>query len=154
MSAPAGRVLGSAELRRRQLNQLGWAVHTVSLRDLYDAVKGGTLRLLVSKLLSSFDPGAARKASFGSSILQGQQAPRLTVLSGSEGFSQQSQKGGREFLEVLPELSDDEDETSQDSLNYSLKNHDPRNVLYDRARQAAAAVAAAKRKQQAPAEPE
>jgi len=61
LSAPSFRVLGSAELRRRQFAQLGWAVHPADLRDLHHAMRSGTLKLLVSKMLRSLDPDAARR---------------------------------------------------------------------------------------------
>lgn len=67
LSAPAGRTLGTAELRRRHLVQLGWVVHPITLKDIQDSLQTGTLRLFVSKLLSSSAPGT--QSSFRPSLL-------------------------------------------------------------------------------------
>eukprot|EP00747_Dinoflagellata_sp_TGD_P074981 gnl/TRDRNA2_/TRDRNA2_158544_c1_seq2.p1 gnl/TRDRNA2_/TRDRNA2_158544_c1~~gnl/TRDRNA2_/TRDRNA2_158544_c1_seq2.p1 ORF type:complete len:124 (+),score=22.47 gnl/TRDRNA2_/TRDRNA2_158544_c1_seq2:49-420(+) len=101
MSAPAGRTLGSAELRRRQLLQLGWAIHGVALRDLYEAVRTGTLRLFVSKLLSSFDPSAARKASFRSSTLQAPSTRPIHVVRSRKKMQEDESVGKEEVLRPL-----------------------------------------------------
>lgn len=137
LTAPAGRVTGSAELRRRQLMTLGWAVHSVTLRELYDAVKTGSTRFLVSKLLSSFNPGAARRASFASSVLQTPKVRNLQILP-----SRARHTRGGDMDDVLQELSDDDDR-DKDSLSGSLRKLDARAVLHQRALQAAEAVARA-----------
>ncbi|CAJ1459761.1 unnamed protein product [Effrenium voratum] len=56
LTAPASRITGAAELRRRpdlsQLMQLGWAIHGIRLSELYEAARTGTLRPLKLDLQS------------------------------------------------------------------------------------------------------
>uniref|UniRef100_A0A0G4IFM4 RNA-editing substrate-binding complex 6 protein domain-containing protein n=1 Tax=Chromera velia CCMP2878 TaxID=1169474 RepID=A0A0G4IFM4_9ALVE len=61
--APSCRPLASAELRQRQLALLGWGVHSVHLRDLYNSMEDHTIRVFVAKIVSNFLPDAARFAS-------------------------------------------------------------------------------------------
>lgn len=130
VSAPAGRTLGSAELRRRQFMQLGWAVHGVALRDLYEAVLGGSVRLFLTKLMSNFDPGAARRGSFRSSVLLDAMAE--TPRSSNRKRDEAKPRGTWE-AEAEADV-----ETEEDSER--LRPLDPRIVLQVRTAKAAAAV--------------
>lgn len=69
LTAPQGRILGTAELRRRQLGQLGWTVRGAHLRELYEAMRDRTLQVFVSKLLKDFVPAAAGRAAFRTPVL-------------------------------------------------------------------------------------
>lgn len=124
LSAPAGRVLGGAELRSRQLMQLGWVVHSVKLRDLYDATRGGTLRLLVSKMLSSFDPNAARSGSFQSSVIK-EKRGALNVHTKRQSPLNES---GQEF-DLMEDESDD-DSPSDRASDPVIKVKGPKGKLF------------------------
>lgn len=69
LSAPQGRILGTAELRRRQLGQLGWTVRGSHLRELYEAMRDRTIQVFVANLLKDFIPAAAGRAAFRTPLL-------------------------------------------------------------------------------------
>ncbi|CAE6922850.1 unnamed protein product, partial [Symbiodinium sp. KB8] len=127
LTVPANRVTGAAELRRRHLLQLGWAMHSIHLRDLHEAVQKGKLRLTVSKLIASLDPGAARAASFSESTFTSR-APKVQVLNRGRWQSRTTDK-------VLSDFSDSEIEDEDDRGSARLRN--PRSVLRERAVRAA-----------------
>ncbi|CAJ1369218.1 unnamed protein product [Effrenium voratum] len=123
LTAPASRITGAAELRRRQLMQLGWAIHGIRLSELYEAARTGTLRLVVSKLVSCLDATAAQ-AGFAEPALR-RKAPKVRLLN--------QPLRSRQDKKELAELSDEEEWGS-------LPRRDPRAVLHERARQAAKAA--------------
>ena len=51
-------------------------MHSIHLRELHEAVRTGKLRLTISKLIASLDPGAARAASFSESAFTSR-APKV-----------------------------------------------------------------------------
>ncbi|CAK0880325.1 unnamed protein product [Prorocentrum cordatum] len=125
ISAPSRRTRGAAEVRRRQLMQLGWVVHPLTIFDLYNAVRSGSARLLVSKLLSSFDPDAARRASFRGSSLRPARAPSRAA-------------GGEDPDGWLPDDAEGDAAEDPDMPGVLGIRHDPRATLQARAALAAA----------------
>merc|ERR1712032_532646 len=133
LSTPEGRTLGSADLRRRQCTYLGWVIHSVTLRDLYTAATNRSMRLLVSRLLSSFDPAAARRASFRDSVVN-HSRPHLRIIE-----SKQSVQRG---LQGRGDLSDDENgfEVAKSHEFIDQQHRDPRSFLHENAVRAASAA--------------
>ncbi|CAE6942525.1 unnamed protein product [Symbiodinium natans] len=128
ITAPANRITGAAELRRRQLLQLGWAMHSIHLRELHEAVRTGKLRLTISKLIASLDPGAARAASFSESAFTSR-APKVQVLNRGRWQSSNIHQALGDFSE------DSGEEDEEDRGSARLRN--PRSILQERALKAA-----------------
>ncbi|PHJ24579.1 kynurenine 3-monooxygenase and-related flavoprotein monooxygenase family protein, partial [Cystoisospora suis] len=61
---PSNRPSGTAELRQRQLSLLGWTVHSVHLRSLYNALTSGNLRFVVASIASAVSEEALRYVTF------------------------------------------------------------------------------------------
>ncbi|KEP65343.1 UNVERIFIED_CONTAM: hypothetical protein HHA_286410 [Hammondia hammondi] len=70
---PSNCPAGTAELRQRQLSLLGWTVHSVHLRSLYNALAHHNLRYLVASIASSFNEEARQWVTFrGGPALEGE----------------------------------------------------------------------------------
>ncbi|EPR59424.1 hypothetical protein TGGT1_286410 [Toxoplasma gondii GT1] len=70
---PSNCPAGTAELRQRQLSLLGWTVHSVHLRSLYNALAHHNLRYLVASIASSFSEEARQWVTFrGGPALEGE----------------------------------------------------------------------------------
>ncbi|CEL94643.1 unnamed protein product [Vitrella brassicaformis CCMP3155] len=76
--APSSRPLASAELRQRQLSLLGWAVHSVHLRDLFNAVKDRSLRSFLARIVSTFVPAAKEFIEFTPPVTHTNKLPSST----------------------------------------------------------------------------
>merc|ERR1711871_578482 len=114
---------------------------------LYDAAKRGRLRLLVSKLLSSFDPAAARRGSFRNSVLpeRGRRPVHVQTRRGSDrGHGSPLNDGTDDELGDEDGLNDGV-QVLDSTWKGSLHPRSPRAVLHDRAVQAVDAISKERR---------
>ncbi|PFH34730.1 hypothetical protein BESB_067630 [Besnoitia besnoiti] len=93
---PSNCPSGTAELRQRQLSLLGWTVHSVHLRSLYNALAHHNLRYLVSSIAASFSEEARQWVTFraGPALEGEREGEKGSVdLCARDGVASKQQRG-------------------------------------------------------------